>query len=147
LDFSLPLPFIGWFFTVASVLALVLGAVLVVSLHRAGERERGFLAKAAWNDMALFGIWILGLASGIGVIALKPWARHFLEFFCWTLIALVALSAGTRLYALKRQSAAAPVHWLPAVAGLFVVVIPIVAICAATILTLRSDAVRQAFSG
>jgi hypothetical protein len=36
---------------------------------------------------------------------------------------------------------------VPAVAGLFVVLIPLVAICAATIVTLRSDAARQAFAG
>lgn len=147
MDLSLPLPFIGWFFTIASVLALGLGAVLVMSLHKAGELERRVLSKTAWNDVALFGIWILGLAGGIGVIALKPWGRHILEFFCWTLIVLVALSAATRLYVLKRQRTPAPVNWLPAAAGLFVVVIPIVAICAATIVTLRSEAVRQAFSG
>ncbi len=144
---ELPLPFIGWFFTLASVLALGLGAVLVMSLHKAGELERRVLSKTAWNDVALFGIWFLGLAGGIGVIGLKPWGRHILEFFCWTLIVLVALSAATRLYALKRRRTPEPVGWLPAAAGLFVVVLPIVAICAATIVTLRSEAVRQAFSG
>jgi hypothetical protein len=142
---DLPLPFVGWFFTIASVLALGLGAVLVMTLHKAGELERRVLSRTAWNDVALFGIWILGLAGGIGVIALKPWGRHTLEFFCWTLIVLVVLSAATRLYALARQRA--PINWLPAVAGLFVVAIPIVAICAATIVTLRSEAVRQSFSG
>ena len=147
MDLSLPLPFIGWFFTIASVLALGLGAVIIMSLHKAGELERRVLSKTAWNDIALFGIWILGLAGGIGVIALKPWARHILEFFCWTLIVLVLLAAATRLYALKRQRTVEPVNWLPTVAGLFVVLIPIVAICAATIVMLRSEAVRQAFSG
>ncbi|HLB15029.1 MAG TPA: hypothetical protein VJM14_08880 [Burkholderiales bacterium] len=147
MDLSLPLPFIGWFFTIASVLALGLGAILIMSLHKAGELERRVLSRTAWNDVALFGIWFLGLAGGIGVLALKPWGRHILEFFCWTLIVLVALSAATRLYVLKRQRTPEAVNWLPAAAGLFVVVIPIVAICAATIVTLRSEAVRQAFSG
>ncbi len=147
MDVALPLPFIGWFFTIASLLALALGAALIMSLHRAGELERRFLAKTAWNDVALFAIWILGLVGGIGVLAMKPWARHILEFFCWTLIVLACLSAATRLYVLKRHSAGEPLNWLPAVAGLFVVLIPIVALCAATIVTLRSEAVRQAFSG
>ncbi|MGH8682946.1 MAG: hypothetical protein ACREVS_20930 [Burkholderiales bacterium] len=147
MDLGLPLPFIGWFFTVASLLALGLGAVVIMSLHKAGELERRILSRTAWNDVALFGIWFLGLAGGIGVIALKPWGRHILEFFCWTLIVLVALSAATRLYGLKRQRTVEPVNWLPAVAGLLVVAIPVVAICAATIVTLRSEAVRQAFSG
>ena len=147
MDLALPLPLIGWFFTVASVLALGLGAMLVMALHRAGELERRFLSKTVWNDAALFGIWILGLAGGIGVLALKPWARHILEFFCWTLIVLLALSAATRIYVLSRQRAAERVGWVPAIAGLFVVLIPLVAICAATIVTLRSDAARQAFAG
>jgi hypothetical protein len=146
-DLALPLPFIGWFFTVASVVALGLGAMLIMALHRAGELERRFLSRTVWNDAALFAIWVLGLAGGIGVLALKPWARHILEFFCWTLIVLLALSAATRIYAVRRQPAAAPVSWVPALAGLFVVLIPLVAICAATIVTLRSEAARQAFAG
>jgi hypothetical protein len=146
-DLALPLPFIGWFFTVASVLALGLGALLIMALHRAGELERRFLSRTVWNDAALFAIWVLGLAGGIGVLALKPWARHILEFFCWTLIVLLALSAATRIYAVRRQPAAAPVSWVPALAGLFVVLIPLVAICAATIVTLRSEAARLAFAG
>jgi len=141
----LPLPFIGWFFTIASVLALGVGAVLIMALHRTGGPDRRFLETTAWNDMALFGIWILGLAGGIGVLGLKPWGRHFLEFFCWTLVALLLLSAATRLYAMKRQGG--PVNWVAAVGGALVVLIPVVAICAATILTLRSEAVRAAFSG
>jgi hypothetical protein len=147
MDLALPLPFIGGFFTIASAAALAIGAVLIASLHRAGELERRLLSRTVWNDAALFGIWILGLAGGIGVLAQKPWARHILEFFCWTLIVLATLSAATRLYALTRHSAGEPVRWLPAIAGLFVVLIPIVAICAATIVTLRSEPVRQAFSG
>jgi hypothetical protein len=146
-DLALPLPFIGWFFTVASVLALGLGAMLIMALHRAGELERRFLSRTVWNDAALFAIWVLGLAGGIGVLALKPWARHILEFFCWSLIVLLALSVATRIYVLKRQPSAAPVSWVPAIAGLFVVLIPLVAICAATIVTLRSEAARQAFAG
>jgi len=143
---ELPLPFIGWFFTIASFAALVVGALLIMAMHRAGELERRFLARTAWNDMALFGIWILGLAGGIGVIGLKPWGRHVLEFFCWTLIVLLLLSAATRLYALKRAGGE-PVNWVGAVAGVLVVLIPIVAICAATIVTLRGEAARAAFSG
>ena len=143
---ELPLSFIGWFFTIASVLALGVGAVLIIALHRTGGPDRRLLERTAWNDIALFAIWILGLAGGIGVLGLKPWGRHILEFFCWTLIALTLLSAATRLYGLKRHSAE-PVNWVSAAAGVLIVVIPIVAICAATIATLRSDAVRQAFSG
>jgi hypothetical protein len=142
---ELPLPFVGWFFTIASLAALGAGALLIIAMHRAGELERRFLARTAWNDMALFAIWILGLAGGIGVLGLKPWSRHILEFFCWTLMVLCLLSAGTRLYALR--AASQPVNWVGAVAGVLVVLIPIIAICATTIVTLRGDAARHAFAG
>ncbi len=142
----LPLRFIGWFFTIASLLALALGALLIATMHRAGERARGWLARTAWNDVALFAIWILGLAGGIGVLQLRPWGRHFLEFFCWTLIVLSTLSAASRIAALKRQRAGERVNWITAIAGVLVVLIPIYAICGATIATLRSDASYAAFA-
>lgn len=143
----LPLPVIGWFFTLASLAALAVGAVVIIAMHRAGELERRFLARTAWNDMALFAIWILGLAGGIGVLGLKPWGRHILEFFCWTLMALCLLAAGTRLYALKQRSPSERENWVGAIAGVLVVLIPLITICAAAIATLRGDAARQAFSG
>jgi hypothetical protein len=144
---ELPLPFVGWLFTIASLLALAAGALLIMSLHRAGELQRRFLARTAWNDMALFGIWILGLAGGIGVLQLRPWGRDLLEFFCWTLIALVLMSAATRLYAYRQLPPEGRVTWLAAVSGLLVVLIPVIAICAAALVTLRSDAARAAFTG
>jgi|SRR5262252_2231586 predicted permease len=140
----LPLPFIGWFFTIASIVALGLGALLIIAMHRAGEGDRNLLAKTAWNDMALFGIWILGLAGGIGVLQLQPWGRHVLELFCWTLIVLITLSAGTRLYGIKQENRQA--NWIVSIAGALVVVIPLVAICGATIATLRSDSAYAAFA-
>jgi len=140
----LPLPFIGWFFTVASVIALGLGAMIIMAMHRADESHRRFLENTTWNDMALFAIWILGLAGGIGVIQLRSWGAQVLELFCWTLIALAALSAGTRLYGMKRESER--VNWVTAVAGVLVLLIPVVAICGATIATLRSDGATAAFA-
>ena len=50
---ELPLPFIGWFFTIASVIALGVGAVLITALHRTGGPDRRLLERTAWNDMAL----------------------------------------------------------------------------------------------
>jgi O-antigen/teichoic acid export membrane protein len=141
----LPLSFIGWFFTLAAVLALGVGALIVIAFHRAGETERNLLAQTAWNDAALFAIWILALAGGIGVLQLKPWGRHILEFFCWTLIALTCLSVTTRLYAMKREEGS--INWVSAIAGALVVLIPVIALCGATIATLRSDAIRELFSG
>jgi hypothetical protein len=140
----LPLAFIGWFFTIAAVLALGIGALVIIAFHRAGETERNILAQTAWNDAALFAIWILALAGGIGVLQVKPWGRHILEFFCWTLIALTCLSVATRWYAMKR--AGDPMNWVSAIAGALVVLIPVIALCGATIATLRSDAIRELFS-
>jgi hypothetical protein len=144
---QLPLPVVGWLFTVASILALATGALLIMSLHRSGELQRRFLARTAWNDMALFAIWILGLAGGIGVLQMRPWGRDLLEFFCWTLIALLLMSSATRLYALKRLPPEERVSWLGAISGALVVLIPVIVLCAAAIVTLRSDAARAAFAG
>lgn len=143
----LPLPLVGWLFTLLSAGALVLGALVILAMHRAGELQRRFLAASAWSDMALFAIWVLGLAGGIGVLQARSWGRDLLEFFCWTLIALVLLSAASRLYAARRQSAAEPVNWVGAVAGITLVAMPLIVLCAAAIFTLRSDAVRQVFAG
>jgi hypothetical protein len=140
----LPLAFIGWFFTIVAVLVLGLGALIIIAFHRAGETERNVLAQTAWNDAALFAIWILALSGGIGVLQVKPWGRHILEFFCWTLIALTCLSVTTRLYAMKREGG--PVNWVSAIAGVLVVLIPVIALCGATIATLRSDAIQELFS-
>jgi len=146
-DIGLPLPVVGWLFTIASVLALAVGALLIIAMHRSGELQRRFLARTAWNDMALFAIWILGLAGGIGVLRMRPWGRDLLEFFCWTLIALVLMSAATRLYAYNRLPPDERVSWVGAVSGVLVVLIPVIALCAAAIVTLRSEAARAAFAG
>lgn len=143
----LPLALVGWLFTLLSAAALVLGAILIVAMHRSGELQRRLLAKTVWNDALLFGIWVLGLAGGLGVIELRPWGRHILEFFCWTLITLVLLSSGTRLYATARLPPEERGSWVGAVAGVTLVAIPLLVLCGATIYTLRSDAARQAFGG
>jgi len=59
---TLPLPVIGWLFTVACTAALLLGAYLVIGLHLQGEVARRQLARSVAHDTVLFGIWILGLA-------------------------------------------------------------------------------------
>jgi predicted permease len=141
----LSLAFIGWFFAGFSGLVLAVGATLIMSLHRSGELVRRHLEKSVVNDAALFGIWIFGLAGGIGVIRLEPWGRDVLEFFCWTLIVLAMLSGGMRLQAIKRV-ATEPVNWFSAVAGVAVVVVPIVLLCAGTIITLRSEAAIAVFT-
>jgi hypothetical protein len=143
----LPLALVGWMFTLLSAAALIVGAILIMAMHRAGELHRRFLAKTAWNDMLLFAIWVLGLAGGVGVIGLRPWGRDILEFFCWTLIVLLLLSAATRLYAAKALPPGERESWVGAIAGVTLVLVPLLLLCAAAIHALRSDVARQAFGG
>jgi hypothetical protein len=142
---ELPLAFIGWFFTLFSAAGLVLGAALIVIMASAGDLQRRYLSYSIWNDLLLGAIWVLGLAGGIGVLRLQPWGRHLLELFCWALIVLAPLSAASRLYAL-RQPDSPPVNWLGAIAGVTLVLVPILALCGVTIATLRSAETMKAFS-
>jgi len=145
---ELSLAFIGWFFTLASAGALALGAALIWMLATAGDLQRRYLSYSIWNDLVLAAIWVLGLAGGIGVIRLQPWGRYLLELFCWALIVLLPLSAASRVYALRQQPdpGQSPVNWLGAIGGITLILIPVIAICAATIVTLRSPEAMKAFS-
>lgn len=144
---ELSLIFIGWFFTLIPAAALLVGAALIVILFNAGDLQRRYLGYSIWNDLVLAAIWVLGLAGGIGVLRLEPWGRYLTELFCWALIVLVLLSAATRLYALRREATqGAPVNWLGAIAGITLILVPVLAICAATIVTLRSPETIKAFS-
>lgn len=136
----LPLELIGWLYTAVSGLALAVGAWLIVAVHLGGPEARRQLAARVLDDTLLFGIWILGLAGGIGVLLEKPWSRPALELFCWALIVLVILSAWSRL------RAAAPSRTTLAL-SLTLFVIPVVAVCVATILTLRSETALRTLSG
>jgi hypothetical protein len=144
---ELSLAFIGWFFTLTSVGALVFGGLLVLMLVRAGDLERRYLSYSIWNDLLLAAIWVLGLAGGIGVIRLQPWGRYLLELFCWALIVLLLLSTASRLYALRQPDPERPpVNWLGAIGGITLILIPVLAICTATIVTLRGPEALKAFS-
>ena len=144
---ELSLAFIGWFFTLICAGALALGAALIAIMARAGDLERRYLGYSIWNDLLLAAIWVLGLAGGIGVLRLEPWGRYLVELFCWALIVLMLLSAASRLYALKQPNPGAPpVNWLGAIGGVTLVLVPLLAICAATIVTLRSPEAMKAFS-
>jgi hypothetical protein len=144
---ELSLAFIGWFFTLISAGALTLGAALIAIMATAGDLQRRYLSYSIWNDLVLAAIWVLGLAGGIGVLRLQPWGRYLTELFCWALIVLVLLSTASRLYALRQpNSDAPPANWLGAIAGATLVLIPILAICAVTIVTLRSPEAMKAFS-
>ena len=126
----LPLQLVGWMFTVVCAIALLLGAWLVIGVHFSGEDARKHLASRVIDDAVLFGIWILGLFGGIGVILGKSWSALVLEFFCWVLMVLVGMTAVSRF-----RAAAPPRVTLGLSLLLFVV--PVLAFCGATIYTLR----------
>ena len=126
----LPLPLLGWMYTVVCALALLLGAWLVIGVHFSGDEARKRLATRVIDDAVLFGIWILGLAGGIGVVLGKSWSTLVLEFFCWVLIVLVSMTA------VSRFRAAEPPRIMLAL-SLLLFLVPVLAFCGVTIYTLR----------
>ena len=136
----LNLTLVGWLYSVGCGGALALGIWLIVGLHRSGEDLRRHLAERVIDDSLLFGIWILGVAGGIGVLLEKSWSRWTLELFCWVLIVLAVLSA------FSRWRAAPPPRGLLAL-SLALFVLPLAAICGATILTLRGETAQRVLSG
>jgi hypothetical protein len=138
---ALPLPVIGWLFTIVSAVALLLGAYIIAGLHLQGEEARRQLLRRVVEDAVLFGIWILGLAGGIGVLLAKPWSRALLELFCWVLTALTLFSAYARL----RSPGAARRGTLALSIALFV--LPVLAVCGATIYTLRGEEAVRVLGG
>ncbi|MGH8673695.1 MAG: hypothetical protein ACREVG_05240 [Burkholderiales bacterium] len=128
----LSVPLIGWLYTVVCAVALVLGAWLVIGVHLSGEHARKQLASKVLDDALLFGIWILGLAGGVGILLEKAWSQALLEFFCWVLMVLVILVAVSRF-----RAAPPPRAQLGLNLSLFVV--PVLAFCGATIYTLRAS--------
>ena len=127
----LPLQFIGWLYIVVCAIALLVGAWLVIGVHFSGHEARKQLASRVIDDAVLFGIWILGLAGGIGVVLGKSWSTVVLEFFCWVLIVLVSMTA------LSRFRAGEPPR-ITLGLSLLLFVIPVLAFCGATIYTLRA---------
>ena len=136
----LNLELVGWLYSVGSGIALGLGAWLTIGLHYSGEEVRKHLAERVLDDSLLFGIWIMGLAGGIGVLLERSWSRWVLELFCWTLIVLVLLSGFNRW-----RTAPPPRGSLLLSLALFV--FPLVAIFAATILTLRGETALRVLAG
>jgi len=104
-DFSpLPLQVIGWMYTLVCAIALLVGAWLVIGVHFSGHEARKQLASRVIDDAVLFGIWILGLAGGIGVVLGKSWSTLVLEFFCWVLMVLVSMTAVSRFAPQSRRA-------------------------------------------
>jgi hypothetical protein len=136
----LDLTLIGWLYAVACSIALGLGIWLTLGAHFSGEGARMQLAARALDDSVLFGIWIMGLAGGVGVLLEKTWSRWLLELFCWVLVILVGLSC------FSRWRAAPPPRGLLAL-SMALFALPIAAVCIATILTLRGGTAARMLTG
>ena len=136
----LNLALVGWMYAVGCAIALVLGIWLILNLHYSGEDARRQLASRVIDDSLLFGIWILGLAGGIGVLLEKSWSRWVLELFCWTFMVLLFMSA------FSRWRAAPPPRGL-LLASLALFIVPLLAVCIATILTLRGETALRMLAG
>lgn len=135
----LPLEVVGWLFIAVCGVALLAGAWLTVGVQRSGEEGRRALASRLLEDLILFSIWLMGLAGGIGVLAGKGWSRPALEMFCWTIMILLVLSAA------RRFRSAPPPRWMLGL-SLAAFVAPVIVLCIATILTLRSEAAVKQLS-
>ena len=135
----LNLELIGWLYAVVSGIVLAIGILLVGLLYGTNE-TRGLVGKRILDDALLFFIWVFGLAGGVGVLLGKAWSRPTLEFFCWTLMVLLLMSCWSRL-----RLAPPPRNMRAIQLALFVM--PVVAFCIATILTLRSETALRVLSG
>lgn len=131
---------IGWFFLIASIIVLGLGAVFVMALTRANENARKQLANNVLNEIVIFGIWIAGLAGSVGVLQAQTWGRVILLYFCIVLIVLCLLVAFQRGYtawkAGERQS----------LMGIAIFLAPILIACGAAIVELRGAEADAYFS-
>lgn len=136
----LNLALVGWLFAVGSGSALALGIWIIIGLHNSGEEVRRHLAARVLDDSLLFGIWILGIAGGVGVLLEKSWSRWTLELFCWTLMILIFLSAWSRW-----RAAPPPRAMLALSLALFI--LPLITVCVATIVTLRGETALRVLSG
>jgi predicted permease len=142
---TLPLAFIGWFFAIACFAALAIGALLLHQLFRSGKIPPEYLQSRIISDFALLLVWLIGLVSAFALLHGYSWGRIGLEYFCWVLIALTLLSGGSRLADYRRhppEHRLSPRAWIIAVAGVTLVALPLVAVCAVTIHTLRAAAVH-----
>lgn len=145
---ELPIPFIGWFYALASGIVVAIGAAIFGFLYTTGRLKMRYEQYSVWNDVLLLGLWTVGLVGGIGVIETREWSRWVLEFFCWALVALTLLSSGTRIYQLMKMGDQVPMRdFVVATISVLCMAVPIVVFCAATVITLRSSAAANALTG
>ena len=143
----LPIPLIGWVYTVAGLAALLLGASLLTLMYKAEKLPGRNADYSVWNDIILLGVWGIAFLAGMGVLNNKAWGPSLLEYFCWVMIVLIWVNSATRIRIMKakfdREPAAGTFHWPAVIIGAAIVVVPVTYFCAATIHTLRDEGVRQ----
>lgn len=146
----LPLRVIGYFFTIVPLIALVAGTLLLRVLHARKMLTAANLKNySVWNDIILLGVWGVGFLGGFGVLNNKAWGGTFLEYFCWVLGVLTIANSVTRLKMLRDEHAndpdpkKLPINWNAAIFAALMAVVPVVAICGATIYTLHSDEAKH----
>lgn len=145
---ELPIPFIGWFYALASGVVVAIGLAIFGFLYSSGRLRMRYDQYSVWNDVLLLGLWMTGLIGGIGVIETREWSRWVLEFFCWALVALTLLSAGSRIYQLLKMGDQVSMRdFVVATISVLCMAIPIVVFCAATVITLRSSAAANTLTG
>ena len=140
---TLPLAFVGWFFAILSFAALAIGVLLLHQLFHSGKIPPEYLQSRIISDVALLLVWLIGLASAFGLLNGFSWGRTGLEYFCWVMIALTLLSGGTRLASYHQHPPGlglTPRGWVVAVAGVTLIALPLIGICAIAINTLRGGA-------
>ena len=135
----LDIELIGWLFSVGSGFALALG-ILIMGIQYVRQGSSGRSGQQLLEDAVLFGIWLLGLAGGVGVLRGKAWSRPALELFCWTLMVLMLMSCWSQLRVAPRARNMRALQM-----ALFV--LPVLAVCIATILTLRSETALRVLAG
>ena len=143
---TLSLDFIGKFYAIICGAVVLFGLAIFAWLYVTGNLKSRYKDYSIFNDIMLLAIWVIGFGGAWGVLQLDPWGQFLLQLFCWMLIALVMLSAGSRLYTVhKLGHNVSRGEWVRMGASLAAFVLPIIFFSAATILTLRSDEARAAF--
>lgn len=142
----LDLEFIGWFYLVGCGVVILFGLCVFAMLYARGLLKERYKDYNILNDVMLLMIWVIGFGGAIGVIDRSQWGQFLLQLFCWMLMALVVLSASTRMYTVhKLGQDVTKKDWLNIGMGMTMFVVPIILFCVVTILSLRSEAARIAF--
>jgi hypothetical protein len=143
---TLDLDFIGWFYATACGIVILFGLVVFAILYARGLIKERYKDYNFLNDVMLLMIWVIGFGGAIGVIDRNQWGQFLLQLFCWMLIALVVLSAASRMYTVhKLGQGVTRRDWMQIFMGISMFVGPIILFCVATILSLRTEAARLAF--